>query len=86
MDKNFGYMCEFSKCTITIFSFAVNSLSYSNSSKSVSVEDNVIVINGIQFRWDYVVTYVGLWFLQGGGFGKLNLLFYLELSLNVIIN
>lgn len=40
-----------------------------------------MVINGIQFRWDYVLTYVGLWFLQGGGFGKQNLLFYLELSL-----
>lgn len=52
----------------------VNSLSYSNSSKSVGVEGNVIVINGIQFRWDYVLTYVGLWFLQGGGFGSMGFL------------
>ena len=26
-------------------------------------------LHGLQFRWDFILIYVGLRFLQGGGFG-----------------
>lgn len=46
---------------------------HKNSSVTV-VENTVILSNSLSFRWDYVCIYVGLRFLQGGGFGTMGLL------------
>ena len=56
-----------------MFSFLVDSLTpkTTNTSltKDVDSHNYVITAGGLQFRWDYILIYVMLRFLQGGGFG-----------------
>ena len=60
---------------VICFCLAVNSLSYQNESSSVDLQDGVVSVTGIEFRWDYILVYVALWFLQGGGL-RLSFIFY----------
>lgn len=41
------------------------------STHSLTVDQVHYVVNvkGVEFRWDFILTYVALWFLQGGGGG-----------------
>ena len=42
---------------------------------TVNTADNTIQVHKLQFRWDYILMYIFLRFLQGGGVGE-----YLEHS------
>jgi len=54
----------------------VDSLTVRNVNESVTLKDSFYVarVKGIEFRWDYILTYVALWFLQGGGLGSMGFL------------
>jgi len=56
---------------------AVDSLTVRNVNESVTLRDGgfyVASVKGIEFRWDYILTYIALWFLQGGGLGSMGFL------------
>jgi len=65
----------------------VDSLTITNSSSTVatvSLASKQVVVGKLQFRWDYILIYVFLRSLQGGGIGefaivliKMNLIFVL---------
>jgi ABC-type transport system involved in Fe-S cluster assembly fused permease/ATPase subunit len=54
----------------------VDSLTVKSVNTSVTLTDGqyVATVNGIEFRWDFILIYVGLWFLQGGGLGSTGVL------------
>jgi len=54
----------------------VDSLTVRNVNESVTLRDGFYVasVKGIEFRWDYILTYIALWFLQGGGLGSMGFL------------
>ena len=57
---------------IKLFS-VVDSLTIENSKTTLEIEleENYRVrVGRLQFRWDLILVYVFLRFLQGGGFGK----------------
>ena len=37
---------------------------------TVNKADNTIQVHKLQFRWDYILMYIFLRFLQGGGVGE----------------
>ena len=56
---------------------AVDSLTVKNMSTkafSVHAENYIVNVNGVEFRWDFIMIYIALWFLQGGGFGSMGFL------------
>lgn len=55
---------------LTLCVCLVNSLSLKNTSSFELTHDNLMHVPGIEFRWDYILIYVLLWCMQGGGFGK----------------
>jgi len=54
----------------------VDSLTVRNVNESVTRKDlfYVATVKGIEFRWDYILTYVALLFLLGGGLGSMGFL------------
>lgn len=51
----------------------VDSLTITNQTAEDMItvrEDRTIQFNSLQFRWDYILIYISLRFLQGGGAGK----------------
>ena len=54
----------------------MDSLTVRNVNESVTLQDGFYVahIQGVEFRWDYILIYMALWFLQGGGFGSMGVL------------
>ena len=73
----FGRRVHFLSNFTLRFLFTVNSLTI-NPNTSLYRPDSFEVIRnggylhvaGLQFRWDYILIYTLLRFLQGGGFGK----------------
>jgi len=55
---------------------SVDSLAVRNVNESVTLKDGFYIahVKGIEFRWDYILTYIALWFLQGGGLGSMGFL------------
>jgi len=55
----------------------VDSLTVRNVNESVTLNNGsfyVAHVKGIEYRWDYILTYIALWFLQGGGLGSMGFL------------
>lgn len=54
----------------------VDSLTVRNANESVTLKDRFYVasVKGIEFRWDFILVYIALWFLQGGGLGSMGFL------------
>ncbi|CAH1788119.1 unnamed protein product [Owenia fusiformis] len=52
----------------------VNSLTIKKPAEDDQIDHRVLQAGGLEFRWDYIAIYVGLRFLQGGGFGSMGLL------------
>lgn len=61
-----------------MYKLIVDSLTPKTSNRSMTNEVGsqtfVITAGGLQFRWDYILIYVLLRFLQGGGFGSMGIL------------
>ena len=57
-------------------SVSVDSLTVRNVNESLTLTDGFYVahVKGIEFRWDFILTYIALWFLQGGGLGSMGFL------------
>ena len=63
---------------------AVDSLTVRSANESVTLNDRnandstdtfyVASVKGIEYRWDFILTYIALWFLQGGGLGSMGFL------------
>ncbi len=60
---------------LTTFDILVDSLTISKDSVddvvSFNMEDKTLQVSKLQFRWDYILVYILLKFLQGGGVGEL---------------
>jgi len=54
----------------------VDSLTVGNANESLTLKDRFYVasVKGVEFRWDFILTYIALWFLQGGGLGSMGFL------------
>jgi len=66
--------CSLLTCRVAVI--AVDSLTVRNVNESVTLTDGFYVasVRGIEFRWDYILVYIALWFLQGGGLGSMGAL------------
>ncbi|KAK2158020.1 hypothetical protein NP493_1828g00001 [Ridgeia piscesae] len=63
--------------TPILYKDIVDSLTITNSSSTVatvSLASKQVVVGKLQFRWDYILIYVFLRFLQGGGIGSMGFL------------
>ena len=69
-------MCVCVCVCVCLFLLPVDSLTVRNVNESVTLRDDFYVahVQGIEFRWDYILIYISLWFLQGGGLGSMGLL------------
>jgi len=58
------------------FTLTVDSLTVRSANTSITLQDDFFVahVKGIEFRWDYILVYISLWFLQGGGLGSMGVL------------
>jgi len=61
---------------VFLLTLPVDSLTVRNVNESVTLQDRFYIahVQGIEFRWDYILTYIALWFLQGGGLGSMGVL------------
>ncbi|ESO01170.1 hypothetical protein HELRODRAFT_192396 [Helobdella robusta] len=57
------------------YKLIIDSLTITNQTEESKTGDGstrAYTLSELQFRWDYILTYVFLWFLQGGSMGLLN--------------
>jgi len=69
-------LVDIKSMVVFLFTLPVDSLTVRSVNKSVTLQDSVYVahVQGIEFRWDFILVYIMLWFLQGGGLGSMGVL------------